>query len=218
MPAPADSGPDERATGRDAPVGGRIGRLLVIIGGIAAAGAVALGTGAVTLQGAQDSAQSAQSSADASPAARRMAADQQWASATCTNILEWKAELQRDATSIDLSFGPLARVQDAISATTRMSSEAHALGLPPSGQAGRTRAEIDRLRSEIDSRVRTIEGAAGSVASGNLAAVGSLLVDLESSTTVGPQIVGQLRRVVSVDLGLSLVETSACRRLVGIPI
>ena len=195
-----------------------LARVLMIMGGIAAAGVVAFGTGAITLPGAQDGAQNAQTSAGASLAAQRMAADQQWASATCTNILDWKTELQRDATSLDLSFGPLARIEDAISATTRMSNEAHTLGLPPAAQAGRTRAEIDQLRSDIDSRVRTIEGAAGSVASGNLTAIGSLLGDLESSTTVGPQIVGQLRRVVSVDLGLSLVETRACRRLVGIPI
>jgi hypothetical protein len=35
---------------------------------------------------------------------------------------------------------------------------------------------------------------------------------------VGTQIVGELRHVLSVDLGLSLVETRACRRLVGVPI
>jgi hypothetical protein len=129
-----------------------------------------------------------------------------------------RSEIQRDATSLNLSFGPLARIQDAITATARMSNEVHKLGLPPAAQTARTRVEIDQLRSDIDSRVHNIEGAAGRVASGNLAAIGGLLSDLENDTVVGTQIVNELRHVVSVDLGLSLVETSACRHLVGIPI
>jgi hypothetical protein len=66
--------------------------------------------------------------------------------------------------------------------------------------------------------VRNIEGTAGSVANGNLAAIGALLSDVESDTVVGTQIVNELRHVLSVDLGLSLVETRARRQLVGIPI
>jgi len=66
--------------------------------------------------------------------------------------------------------------------------------------------------------VRNTEGSAGSVANGNLAAIGALLSDVESGTVVGTPIVNELRHVLSVNLGLSLVETRACRQLVGIPI
>jgi hypothetical protein len=178
----------------------------------------AVSTGAITLPGTQDSTQKPQTGAQASRAATQMAADQRWAAATCTNILDWKNEIHHDATSLSLGFGPLARIKDAIAATTRMSNEVGRLGLPPAAQTAQARAEIDQLRSDIESRVHSIEGTAGSVASGNLAAIGALLSDLENETVMGTPIVNELRHVVSVDLGLSLVETRACRQLVGIPI
>ena len=66
--------------------------------------------------------------------------------------------------------------------------------------------------------MRNVEGTAGSVANGNLAAIGALLSNVDSDTVVETQIVNELRHVLSVDLGLLLVETRACRELVGIPI
>jgi hypothetical protein len=203
---------------REIPIGQRLGRFLMIIGGIAVAVLVAVSTGAITVPGSQDSSPTAETGAQASLAATRMAADQQWASATCTNILDWKNEIHHDATSLNLGFGPLARIHDAIAATSHMSNQFNKLGLPPTAQSARAQAEIDQLRSDIESHVHTVEGAAGSVASGNPAAIGGLLNDLASDTVVGTKIVGELRHVVSVDLGLSLVETRACRQLVGIPI
>jgi hypothetical protein len=99
-----------------------------------------------------------------------------------------------------------------------MSNQFNQLGLPPSARTAQGQAEIDQLSSDIQARVRNIQGAAGGVASGNLAAVGTLLNDLEADTVVGTQIANELRHIVSVDLGLSLVETRACRQLVGIPV
>ena len=77
---------------------------------------------------------------------------------------------------------------------------------------------IAQLRSDIASRLLNIEGTAGSVANGNLEAIGALLSDVDSYTVVGTQIVNEPRQLLSVDLGLLLVETRACRELVGIPI
>jgi hypothetical protein len=240
MPAPADHSPDSQdaasqggpvapaehtprrlripRTGREIPVDRRLSRVLLIMGGLAAAVLVAVSTSDITIPGTQDSTPSAETSAQASLAAKRMAANQLWASATCTNILDWKNEIHRDATSLNLGFGPLARIQDAITATTHMSNQFNRLGLPPTAHTGQAQAEIDHLRSDIESRVHNLQGAASSVASGNPAAVGALLNDLEADTVVGPQIANELRHVVSVDLGLSLVETRACRQLVGIPV
>jgi hypothetical protein len=240
MPAPDDRSPDSPAvdpqafgsaapdehaphqpvapaTARESSLRKTLGRVLPIIGGIGAAVLVAVSTGVITVPGAQDSTQSTQTNAEASLAAKQRAANQLWASATCTNILDWKNHMQRDATSLDLGLGALARIQDAIAATTRMQNELNKLGLPPAAQTAKARAEINQLRSTIASRIRNIQGAAGSLASGNLAAIGTLISTL-NDTIVGPQIVNELRHVVSVDLGLSLVETRACRQLVGIPI
>jgi hypothetical protein len=203
---------------RGVPVGQRLRRFLMIMGGIAVAVLVAVSTGAFVVPGSQDNTPSAETGAQASLAAKRAAADQQWASATCTNILDWKDEIHHDATSLNLGFGPLARIHDAIAATTHMSTQFNRLGLPPTAHSAQAQAEIGQLRSDIESRVHNIEGAAAGVASGNPAAFATLVGDLEAGTVVGTQIVNELRHVVSVDLGLSLVETRACRQLVGIPI
>lgn len=203
---------------REVSVATRVGRILLMMSAIAAAMVVAVATGAIPLPGPHQASGSDQASAQASLAAERTAADKQWASVTCTNILDWKNEIKRDGTRLDLGFGLVSRIQDAIAATTRMLNQLDKLGLPPGGQSAQARAEIGQLRSDIASRLRAIEGAAGSVASGNVAAIGALLSDLENDESVGPQLAGGLRHVVSIDLGLSLVETRACRQLVGIPI
>jgi len=97
-------------------------------------------------------------------------------------------------------------------------SQLDALGLPPSAQTGQARADLNQLRSDLALRLRAVEGAAGRVAGGNIAAIGTLVTDLENDKVLGTQITGELSHVVSVDLGLSLVETRACRQLVGVPI
>ena len=53
------------------------------------------------------------------------------------------------------------------------------------------RRPIAQLRSDIESRVRNIEGTAGSVANGNLAAIGALLSNVESDTVVETHIVNE---------------------------
>ncbi|HUA02405.1 MAG TPA: hypothetical protein VMB27_00805 [Solirubrobacteraceae bacterium] len=196
----------------------RLGRVVLVMGCVMAAVAAVIGSGAIKLPGFIDSSQAAQASDHAALAAQRTAADKQWASTTCTNILAWKNELKRDGTSLDLGFGPTARIKDAISATDRLMRQLNQLGLPPGAQSAQAQAELGQLRSDIESRLRSLEGTASSVAGGNLAAIGTLLSDLENDKVLGPQIVSELSHVASVDLGLSLAETGACRQLVGIPI
>jgi hypothetical protein len=199
-------------------VGLRLARVGLTVGAIAAAVTVAVSTGAVTIPGLSGGSRKTQASDQAALAAQRTADDKQWASATCTNILDWKNEIERDGTSLDLGFGPVARIKDAITATTRLMSQLDALGLPPSAQTGQARADLNQLRSDLASRMRAVEGAAGSVAGGNIAAIGTLVTDLGNDKVLGTQITGELSHVVSVDLGLSLVGTRSCRQLVGIPI
>lgn len=195
----------------------RLGQVLLAIIGIGGALLVAVSVGAITLPGTHSGAQSAQARDLASLAAKQTAANRQWASATCTTILGWKNEIHRDAANLDLGLGGLPRIQDAITATTRMLNKVDKLGPPPSVQTGQARADADRLRTDLEARMREIEDDARSVAGGNIAAIGTLLSHLKNDRAVAPQMVDRLRQIVSVDLGVSLVHIRACQQLIGIP-
>ena len=195
----------------------RLGQVLLAMLGVGGALLVAVSVGAITLPGTHSGTQSAQARDLVSLAAKRTAANRQWASATCTSILSWKNEIHRDAANLDFGFGALPRIQDAVTATTRMLNKLDKLGLPPSVQTGQARADAERLRTDLQARVREIEDDARSVAGGNIAAIGTLLTDLKNDRAAGPQMVDRLRQVVSVDLGLSLAHTRACQQLIGIP-
>ncbi|MFZ0381322.1 MAG: hypothetical protein WCD11_25585 [Solirubrobacteraceae bacterium] len=202
---------------RGTPVPLRLFRVALVVLGIAAVAVATVISGAISLPSLRNGSH-AQASPQAALAAERESANRQWAEATCTNLLDWKNEIQRDGTSLDLGLGPSARIEDAIAVTGRLLNQLNELGLPPGAQNAQARAQIEQLRSDIESRVQAIEGTASSVASGNVLAIESLVGDLASDRLVGTQIAGELRHVVSVDLGLSLVETRACRQLVGIPV
>lgn len=196
---------------------GRLDRVLLAAGGIGVAVMLAVSLGLISFPGAHAGTQSAQARVAASRSAQRMAAGRRWAAAACTSVLNWKNEIHRDATSLGLGLGALTRINDAISATTRMMSTIDALGLPPSAQTGQARAEVERLRSELETRVRAIRTDAHRLTSGDLGAVGALMSDLESDRALAPQLAREMRHLVSVDLGLSVAGTRACRQLVGIP-
>lgn len=212
MPAPHDNTPAQATS-----VPARLARVILVMAGIVAVVVVAVVSGAISLPRFGNSSHPHASSAGVL-AAQQEAANRQWAAATCTNVLDWKNEIQRDGTSLDLGFGPSARIENAIAATGRLLKQLDKAGLPPAAQHARARAQIEQLRSDIESRLRAIEGSATSVASGHVLAIGSLVSDLANDRIVGTQIASELRHVVSVNLGLSLVETRACRQLVGIPI
>jgi hypothetical protein len=189
----------------------RVVAVVFILGALAAATAVALGTGAVKLTGSGTARASTQQAA----AARQMAANQQWASATCSTVLGWRNEIQNDLHGLTLSLGAIPRVQDAIGATTRMVDSIEELGLPPALQGAQGRAQVDQLRSDVRSHVHGIEGAASSVAAGNIGAIGTLLSGLGNTQSMERQIFGHLRGVAS-ELGVSLASSPSCRQLVGL--
>ena len=209
-PSPADPTPVTNPAGEPS-VAARVFRVFLIIGGIVGAVIAAV---AIALPGGGHR---NSTTAEASLAANRTAANKQWASATCTNILAWKNEVERDGNGL-LSLNAPSHINDAIVATKRMLNREDKLGLPPGAQTAQARAEANRLRTEIESRLRNVEKDANSVAGGNIAAIGTLLTDLQNDQAVAPQVVNELRHVLTVDLGLSLAETSGCRQLVGIPI
>jgi hypothetical protein len=193
----------------------RLGTVLLVMASVIAAAAAAISTGALKLPGLHHSTKGSQTT---TLVAQHTAANRQWASALCTNLLDWKTQIQRDGTSLGLGLGPAARLKDAAAATKRMLSKLDQLGFPPAGQSSQARAEANHLRSVLGSRALKLETDATSVASGNLAAIGNLVADLNSDKAMRTAISNELQRVASVDLGLSLAETGACRQLVGIPI
>ncbi len=209
--------PHDNTHARETPVAVRLIRVSLVMFGIAAAAVVAVASGPISLPSLGNGAQ-ARAGSDTALAAQREAANSAWATNTCTNILDWKNEIERDGTSLDLGLGPSARIEDAIGATRRMLTELDKLGLPPAAQNAQARAQIEQLRSDLQSRLDAIEGTASSVASGNVLAIGTLVGDLANDKVVGTQLASELGHVVSVDLGLSLVETRACRQLVGVPV
>jgi hypothetical protein len=178
-----------------------------ILAALAAATAVALGTGSVKLPGSGNTKASAHQAA----ATRQLVANQEWASATCSTVVSWKNEIQRDLHGLTLSFGAIPRVQDAVSATSRMVDSMRKLGLPPGLQS----ALGDQLRSDIQSRVHSIESAARSVAAGNLGAIGTLLSGFGNVPAMARQIAGHLR-AIAPELGISLASSVSCRQLVGL--
>jgi hypothetical protein len=212
MPAPQDN-----TRAREGSVAVRQVRVVLLMVGIAAAVAGAVASGLISLPGLGTGSR-AQANSDPGLANQRQAADRQWATATCTNILDWKNEIQRDETSLDPGISPSARIKDAIVSTDRLLDELDKLGPPPTAHNAQARVEIEQLRSDVESRLHALEGAASNVASGNLLAIGTLVSDLENDRVLGTQMASELRHVVSVDLGLSLVETRTCRALVGIPL
>ena len=222
MPAPGDqsaNSPDAHAP-ESAPLapaperGSRLSRVapvVFILGALGAAIAVALGAGAVALPGSG----SAEASAQQAAAAKQMAANQRWTSTTCTTVLGWKNEIQRDMHGLTISLSAIPRVEDAIGATTRAVDSINKLGVPPALQNAAGRSELDQIRSDFQSHVKGIESAASSVAGGNLGAIVTLLSDLGNVPSTGSQIVGHLREVAP-ELGISLASSPSCRQLVGV--
>jgi hypothetical protein len=202
-------------SGRDISVVTRLGRVVLVVSAIAAAAVLAVTTGVITL-GFGPGGESAQARAQTSLVAKRSAVDQRWASVACTSVLDWEDALRHDATGLDLGFGPLARIKNAIAVTGLLLSDLDTLGLPPGGQTASARTDLAQLRSTIESGLHELANAAGSVANGNVLGIGILVGDLAKDRAVAGEISSELGHFVSVDLGVTLAETPACGQLVGI--
>jgi hypothetical protein len=88
-------------------------------------------------------------------------------------------------------------------------------GHAPALQGPQGRAEVDQLRSDVESRLHGIESAASSVAGGNLGAIATLFGYLRNAPSTEGRIVGQVRDTAS-ELGVSLASSPSCRQLVGL--
>jgi len=153
-----------------------------------------------------------------STAASTEQADREWADNTCTNVLDWKHDLHTDETSTNLGFGPLARVDNAITATQRLANKLTANGLPPTERSAQARRQFAALSSELQTQIARVKSAANQVESGNPLAALAAVENLKADSGLASQVAGAVQHLASVDLGLAVVETSACRRLAGSPV
>jgi hypothetical protein len=219
----AQPGPAQDQAGQPAPAPRRerslsrwAGITLLVASAVAAIVLVLSSAGAISLPGSGHSIDGAQTTAESAASSKLLAADEQWASATCTSVLNWENEIKRDESGLSFSLSSLSKIEDAISATTAMVNELGKLGLPPSAHAAQAQADLEQLRSDLESRAHDIESAAGGVLSGNFSGISKLISELENYKSLGTTITNDLTQVVSVDLGLSLAETQSCQQLVGL--
>jgi hypothetical protein len=78
-------------------------------------------------------------------------ANLRWTAAACERVLSLRNALHRDGTSLNLSFGPQARIDDAITAARRLVRGLEGLGLPPmERRGGRTQLRVPSAGSAAD--------------------------------------------------------------------
>jgi hypothetical protein len=144
-------------------------------------------------------------------------ANQRWANAVCTNMLAWQKQVHHDETSFNFGFGPRARVNDAIRATRRLTSELTALGPPTTQQGSDERARFRRLGSAVQTKLTEAQTAANKVENGNLDAA-ALINDLPAGASLASALLSDTRALASTDLAIAVLETKTCRQLAGVPI
>jgi hypothetical protein len=88
------------------------------------------------------------------------AANLRWTRIACARVLAFKNALHRDGTSLNLGFGPQARVQDAIAEGRHLVGALEALGLPPLERVeGRPRLRLPSAAAAADLALATVETA-----------------------------------------------------------
>ena len=144
-------------------------------------------------------------------------ANQRWANSVCTNMLAWQKQVHHDETSLNFGFGPRARLNDAIGATRRLTSELTALGPPTTQQGSDERARFRRLGSAVQTKLTEAQTAANKVENGNLDAA-ALINDLPAGASLASALLSDTRTLASTDLAIAVLETKTCRQLAGVPI
>jgi hypothetical protein len=86
------------------------------------------------------------------------AANLRWTRIACARVLAFKNALHKDGTSLDLGFGPQARVRNAIAAGRDLVGTFEALGLPPMERVnGRPRLRLPSAASAADLALAAVE-------------------------------------------------------------
>jgi hypothetical protein len=145
-------------------------------------------------------------------------ANQRWANAVCANMLAWQKQVHHDETSFNFGFGPRARLNDAIGATRRLTSELTALGPPTTQQGSDGRARFRRLGSAVQTKLIDAQTAANKLESGNVDAAAGLISDLPAGASLASALLSDARTLASTDLAIAVLETKTCRQLAGVPI
>jgi hypothetical protein len=149
---------------------------------------------------------------------QQAAHDQRWAQSVCTNVIAWQTKIHHDETSLDLSLGPHARVQDAIAATRRLADKLTTIGLPAGRHDAQQQRQIRRLMTAIRAQANSTANTATKLQNGDLTSAWTLIYNSRQDARLAAQLVDQLRHAGSTDLAIAALETKACRKLAGSPI
>jgi hypothetical protein len=144
--------------------------------------------------------------------------NERWANAVCTNMLAWQKQVHHAETSFNFGNGPRARLNDAIGATRRLTSEVTALGPPATQQGSDERARFRRLGSAVQTKLTEAQTAASKVEDGNVAAAAALISDFPSGASLAAALLSDARKLASTDLAIAVLETKTCRQVAGVPI
>lgn len=183
-----------------------------------AIGMVAIGVAVFFAIGHDASSKTISRTADTTAALSTHQQDLRWADAACTTVLDWKHGISADETSLHMSFNPLTRIEAAVSQTERLATDLQTIGLPPSARTGAAHERFAQFGNRLQTELGHVRSATSDLESGNPLAAIAAINDVGAISGLASQFAGAIQHSASIDLGLALVETSACRQLVGSPV
>jgi hypothetical protein len=99
-----------------------------------------------------------------------------------------------------------------------MASALTRIGLPATIRHGRADKQLQRLGSDVQTRVTSFVTAAHQLGHDNAAGARALVNDLGPGSGLVVAVVNDLHQLAPTDLALAVLETKACRQRVGLPI
>lgn len=183
-----------------------------------AAGIVAIAAAVILGMGYDANSQTLSRTADNSPAESTHQQDLRWAGAACTNVLDWKNEISADETSLHMSLNPITRIEDAVSQTEALGTKLESIGLPPAARSGPAHEQVAQFGERLRTQLSHVKSATSDLENGNPMAALAAINDISAISGLASGFVGAIQHSASVDLGLAIVETRACRQLFGSPV
>ena len=144
-------------------------------------------------------------------------ANQRWANAACTDMLAWQQQVHHDETSLNLGFGPRARLNDAIETTRRLVNELTLLGPPVTQRKSHPPAQFRQLGSALQTKLTDAQTAANKLENGNVDAATALITDLPGGVDRAAALISDARQLAPTDLAIAVLETKTCRQVTGLP-
>ena len=145
-------------------------------------------------------------------------ANQRWANTVCTDMLAWQKQVHHDETSLNLGFGPRARLNDAIETTRQLVNEITILGPPASRHESRDQAAFQQLGSAMQTKLTEAQTAANKLENGNVDGATALISDLRDGASLAAALISNARHLATTDLAIAVLDTKTCRQVAGLPV